>query len=104
MENIKLVERKHVCPQCDFECTRKDSLKRHMHTVHSDRGFNCHQCEFLTNRKDSLNRHIKRVHAVSASQPISTPHAVFQKDQEMDLMEESMEVWKIYKLLQRMKK
>ena len=25
------------------------------------------------------------------------------KDQEMDLMEESMEVWKIYKLLQRMK-
>ena len=40
------------CSQCEFETARKDSLKRHIESIHENmKTFKCSQCEYETSRK-----------------------------------------------------
>ena len=75
VDNIKMVERKHVCPHC----------------------------EFRTHRKYNLTMHIARIHKdveVTSRNPKKPP-----RDQlEQELLEDSIHVLKIYNMLQKMKK
>ena len=51
------------CDKCEKKFKRKDMLKRHTQTVHSDhQDFKCLQCEKRFKRKDKLRRHVKTMH------------------------------------------
>ena len=52
------------CQQCDKQFRRKDVLKRHVKTVHSDlMQFSCPVCSQNFSRKDVLTRHVKLQHS-----------------------------------------
>ena len=53
----------------------------------------CGHCDYNTKRRWVLAIHMKSVHK----------HQKDLEDEEIDLFKESIEVWKIYKLLQRMR-
>ena len=47
------------CPECDYESSRKDALKRHMVTIHNvNVTFSCPECDYVSSRKDNLKRHM----------------------------------------------
>ena len=64
--------------------------------------FYCGHCEYKSNYQQNVKRHMERKH--SHTQEEVSPHTVASKEtvQCNDLIE-AVEVWKIYKLLQRMK-
>ena len=77
VDNIKMVERKHVCPHCEFRTHRKYNLTMHIARIH----------------KDVEVR-------VTPRNPKKPP-----RDQlEQELLEDSIHVLKIYNMLQKMKK
>ena len=47
-----------------FSFGRKDKLKRHMDTVHSDaKPFKCDFCSTSFNRRDKLKQHVSSIHS-----------------------------------------
>ena len=70
----------HYCGHCDLKCTRRYNLKVHMERKHAA----------LEDDQDKKGE-------------IEVLNGEGMKQDEMKLLEESIEVLKIYKLLQRMK-
>ena len=59
------------CDLCNFVTTRKDAIKRHTATIHSDVLHQCEVCDFNSNRRDSLRRHTRIKHSdVRRKRPI----------------------------------
>jgi len=53
----------HSCNLCDKTFTRRSNLKRHQDSVHSSaKPFVCSYCSFASKRKDILDRHIREKH------------------------------------------
>ena len=65
----------HKCSECDATYGQICSLFHHMHTVHKAAGgFACQECNYTTARKDNLRRHVKSEHSdVKASAANRTP-------------------------------
>lgn len=66
-------ERTHVlddqtffCDQCDYTCTKKDTLNAHRNRKHKEADigqiFYCEHCDYSCNRRDTLNAHRNRKH------------------------------------------
>lgn len=54
--------KKETCDICNKSFSRKDALRRHKETVHSNKFFVCPICNQTISRKDLLDRHIKNFH------------------------------------------
>jgi len=53
----------YACPECSYSTDRKDSLKKHIDTVHRKiRSFECGECGDAFTQSSNLNTHIKRKH------------------------------------------
>jgi len=52
----------YECEQCEYKTKWKQSLKRHIKTVHEGIVYKCEQCEYKANWKQNLVSHIKSVH------------------------------------------
>ena len=65
----------HKCSECDATYGQISSLFHHMRTVHKAAGrFACQECNYTTARKDNLRRHVKSKHSdVKASAANRTP-------------------------------
>ena len=50
------------CSICKKVFARKDSLNRHIASIHQKKEYKCTHCSYVTNRKDHLKRHINEVH------------------------------------------
>ena len=64
--------------------------------------YHCGHCDYATKKKFNLERHMKGIHSntkVEEKQHTET----FEERVECNNLGEAVEVWKIYKLLQRMK-
>ena len=62
-EEVKTGDKYFRCSQCDFVCSRSDSLKGHMrrHTAENEKSYSCTQCDYSCSQSDHLTRHM-RVH------------------------------------------
>ena len=47
----------YSCPNCDFQSTRKDNLKKHQESVHKEAKYFCDQCNYQAAQKYSLKIH-----------------------------------------------
>ncbi len=58
------MERNFQCPDCPKTFTRRDTVKKHVRTVHRGERqiVKCLECPKTLSRQDSLTRHIKAVH------------------------------------------
>ena len=97
------------CNQCEFVANRKDNLKRHQKIKHGGPRpvYGGSELEKKKRRidQDESTSVIDGRNKQPAEDESKNPHKNDAKSNNMDeLMEESMEVWKIHKLLQRMKK
>ena len=61
----------------------------------------CAHCDYYSHYRANVIRHEKNKHGFQ--EPNSYQHASKEHPTDWDLMEDSIEVFKIYKLLQRMK-
>ena len=43
---------------CEYKATRKQSLHKHVQSVHDGVKYNCVQCEYKATRKQSLQQHV----------------------------------------------
>ena len=63
---MRSIRKRTKCDQCDFVCTSKTSLIKHITTAHKQTHDNgqekCDQCDFTCTSKTSLNRHIATTH------------------------------------------
>jgi len=51
------------CPQCAYTCSQKGDLNKHIKQVHDRiKDIQCPQCAYTCSRKSDLNQHIKMVH------------------------------------------
>ena len=66
MEHIKSVHeniRNHVCGECGYAASRKDTLRRHIEGVHKNiRNHVCGDCGYAAKQKGDLKKHIEQVH------------------------------------------
>ena len=84
----------HYCGHCDYKSTRSYHY--------------CGHCDFKSTRSYILLRHMDRRHAALEDDEdkkgeIDVLNGEGMKQDEMKLHQESIDVFKIYKLLQRMK-
>ena len=88
---------------CD-ECTEKVKFYYCANT----KFYYCAHCDFKSNYKLNIKMHIERKHAnkevMICCNNEKSDMEFIHKDEKDDLFEDSIEVWKIYKFLQRMKK
>ena len=65
----------------------------------------CAHCDYNSYRKSNVSRHQSRKHKMVKEEVEVYPLTMQHEDQsiDQDLMEDSIQVFKIYKLLQRMK-
>ena len=65
----------------------------------------CAHCDYTSNHKSNVIRHQSRKHKMVKEEVVEHPLSMQSDEQYTDweLMEDSIEVLKIYKLLQRMK-
>ena len=65
----------HKCSECDATYGQISSLFRHIRTVHKAAGgFTCQECNYRATRKDNLRRHVKSKHSdVKASTASRAP-------------------------------
>ena len=62
---LKIRSKNHklsMCKVCNARFTKKESLDRHMKTVHMNVRLNCDKCEKPFTRKWNLNQHMLYVH------------------------------------------
>merc|ERR1712150_43159 len=51
------------CDDCTYSTSRKDSLRKHINTVHKkERNFTCKVCNFAFTQSSSLNKHMRVKH------------------------------------------
>ena len=63
VRNVHYKEKPFGCELCDASFGRKDKMKRHMATVHSqERPYKCDFCAHSSGRKDKIREHIQSVH------------------------------------------
>ena len=125
------VQRKHKCTMCDFRTHKKYNLNVHLRGIHGISVTNdnkcsqnvkinyCAHCDYNSPYSSNMKRHIGIKHAPILDQedvgediaggrvntPFTEQDELHVKDEVKDpeLLEDSIEVLKIYKLLQRMK-
>ena len=86
VDNIKMVERKHVCPHCEFRTHRKYNLTMHIARIHKDvEGVNVDIPPLKTHR--------------NPKKPIASGDQL-----EQELLEDSIHVLNVYNMLHKMKK
>ena len=61
---------KHKCNQCSFEATLQQSLKRHIKSVHEGFRYQCSYCSLSTVQPHDLKRHIREKHSEYTQQPL----------------------------------
>ena len=61
--------------------------------------YHCAHCEFKTNFRVDLREHMEIEHTEDVRAPLAESESMIEEEDMMD----AIEVWKIYKLLQRMK-
>ena len=66
MENINIeivVAKKFMCETCDYECSAKGNLKRHVKSIHLKlKEFECDQCDYKCSANHDLKMHVKCIH------------------------------------------
>ena len=65
----------------------------------TDLFYHCAHCEYKTNFRIELKEHMEIEHIVDELAPLAESESMVEEEDLMD----AIEVWKIYKLLQRMK-
>lgn len=50
------------CDRCDFSCSRKDNLQKHISETHKKPRYSCGLCNFSTARRSTLVDHVSRIH------------------------------------------
>jgi hypothetical protein len=65
----------------------------------------CAHCDYKSNHKWCVKRHQSRKHKAPNVEVIEhpLPIQIYEQPMDLDLMEDSIQVFKIFKLLQRMK-
>jgi hypothetical protein len=59
----KTQEHKFECQECDYKCSAKNDLSKHIKTVHRKiKDLQCEECDFKSSTSSGLNIHIKTVH------------------------------------------
>jgi KRAB domain-containing zinc finger protein len=48
--------------QCEFSCTKRIQMNRHLKSVHLGIKFECDSCNHVSSRLDAINRHKREVH------------------------------------------
>ena len=61
--------------------------------------YHCAHCEYKTNFRFDLNEHMEIEHTEDDLAPLAESESMIEEED----MKDAIEVWKIYKLLQRMK-
>ena len=61
--------------------------------------YHCAHCKYKTNFRIDLKEHMEIEHAEDERAPLAESESMIEEDDMMD----AIEVWKIYKLLQRLK-
>lgn len=89
------------------------SLLKHTHTLHLTLSpteekkmiHYCAHCDYNSNRRWCVLRHQSRKHEMVKEEVVEYPLPMHLEEQpiDRDLVEDSIQVFKIYKLLQRMK-
>ena len=90
------------------------SLLKHTHTLHLTLSpteeekkmiHYCAHCDYYSNRRSNVLRHQSRKHEMVKEEVVEYPLPMHLEEQpiDRDLVEDSIQVFKIYKLLQRMK-
>ncbi|XP_018013918.1 zinc finger protein 236-like [Hyalella azteca] len=65
-QNINAVHSKEKlqCPECDYNCITKGSLKRHLHCKHStEKPIQCSKCDYACTTKWALKSHLLHKHS-----------------------------------------
>ena len=66
----------------------------------TDLFYHCAHCNYKTNFRIELKEHMEIEHTENEHAPLAESESMVE---EQDIMMDAIEVWKIYKLLQRMK-
>ena len=66
----------------------------------TDLFYHCAHCNYKTNFRIELKEHMEIEHTENEHAPLAESESMVE---EQDMMMDAIEVWKIYKLLQRMK-
>ena len=113
----------HYCAHCNYKSNRKYNLKVHLRNKHktvkeevedlamqsvesspTDRMMHyCTQCNYQSDDKWCVRRHQSRKHKMVKEEVKECPLPPAEQPKDRELMEDSIQVFKIYKLLQRMK-
>ena len=63
-ENILEEKKLFKCEVCGYSCSRKNSMNRHISSVHEGKKpFKCEICDYGCTRKSYMEKHISSVHA-----------------------------------------
>ena len=103
----------HFCAHCDYKSERMHNLKVHQSRKHNvvkeevEDGSKiihfCTQCKYQSDDKWCVRRHQSRKHKMVKEEVKECPLPPAEQPKDRELMEDSIQVFKIYKLLQRMK-
>ena len=105
----------HYCAHCDYMSERMYNLKVHQRNKHNavkeevEEGSKiihyCSHCDYNSHYRANVRRHQRNKHNAVKEEVVEPPLPIQSEKQptDCDLMEDSIEVFKIYKLLQRMK-
>ena len=91
----------HKCSYCDYQSPYKGNLKTHIKNKHKN-----HATETVSVQQNEMqNNRGPVIMSISVRTPFTEQDELHVKDEVKDseLLEDSIEVLKIYKLLQRMK-
>ena len=63
------VKKAFKCSICDYNCSRKDSLTKHIQSIHESKKpvLKCITCNYICATKQNLTRHMALVHDVKKS-------------------------------------
>ena len=61
-KTVRSLPSKFKCSRCLKECTRKDSLQKHVNSVHLGVKFDCPECDYRATNNSHLKRHIDAIH------------------------------------------
>ena len=105
----------HYCAHCDYNSNRRWCVLRHQSRKHKmfkeevEEGSKiihyCSHCDYNSHYRANVRRHQSKKHKMLKEEVLEYPLPIQNEEQPMDreLMEDSIQVFKIYKLLQRMK-
>ena len=102
----------HYCAHCDYNSNRRWCVLRHQRDKHNavkeevgEGSKIIHYCSHCDYYRANVRRHQSKKHKMLKEEVLEYPLPIQNEEQPMDreLMEDSIQVFKIYKLLQRMK-